>query len=230
MFFNFRFRHFLLNPDRLASELKHSTMQAFWRRVTLVFLISLLLFSLRSFWGMNTERLTALMAISTADYTLARYAALLGSMIWSALYVAFHLFGVAYVLSFIIGIQFKKLLPMQLLMTLLLLLEKAIIFIVFYLTGTSMHLSFLSFGPLAATYLELPFLVFFFNQLTLTTAIIIGYQYHFIQAYGDILKKSRLLLTLIGIHLLMAIFVASIGLLPIEDLFNNIIGGGAGNE
>lgn len=230
MFFNFTFRHFLLNPDRLASELKHSTMQAFWRRVALVFFISFVLFSLRSFWGMNTEKLTVLMATSTADYTLARYAALFGSMIWSALYVAFHLFGIAYVLSFIIGIPFKKLLPMQLMMTLLLLVEKAIIFLVFYLTGTSMSLSFLSFGPLAATYLELPFLVYFFNQLTLTTAIIIGYQYHFIRKYGDFFKKSRLLLTLIGIHLLMAIIVASVGLLPIEDLVNKIIGGGAGNE
>lgn len=230
MFFNFTFRHFFLNPGRLASELKNSTMQAFWRRVMLVFIISLIVFSLRSFWGMNTERLTALMVTSTADYTLARYGALVGSMIWSVLYAAFHLFGIAFVLSFVIGIPFKKLLPMQLLMTLLLLLEKAIIFTVFYLTGTSMNLSFLSFGPLAATYFELPFFIFFFNQLTLTTAIIIGYQYHFIRTYGELLKKSRLLLTLIGIHLLMAIFVASIGLLPIEDLFHNIIGGGAGNE
>lgn len=230
MFFNFTFRHFLMNPYRLAKNLKQSAMQGFWQRVTLVFLASLLLFSLRSLWGINTENFTSFMTTSTADYTLARYASLLGSMIWSVIYVAFHLFGVAYILSFVIGISFKKLLPMQLLMTGLLLLEKTIIFALFYFTGTATNLSFLSFGPLASTYFELPFFIFFFNQLTITTAVIIAYQYSFIRTYGDMHKKYRLLLMLVGLHLFMAIFTASIGLLPVEDLFDKIVGGGAGNE
>ncbi|AOV08807.1 hypothetical protein [Sporosarcina ureilytica] len=231
MFFNFTFRHFLTNPRRLAFELENSTMRGFWKRVILVFIASMMLFSLRSLWGVNTESLTPLMTtMSTADYTLARYASLFGSMFWSLLYVAFHLFGVAYVLSFIIGIPFKKLLPMQLLMTSLLLIEKALVFLVFYMTGTATNVSFLSFGPLAATFLELPFSIFFFNQLTLTTAMIIGYQYTYIRTATDISKKGRLLFTLIAIHILMAIFTASIGLLPIESLFNSIVGGGAGHE
>lgn len=231
MFFNFTFRHFLANPRQLAFELENSTMRGFWKRVILVFITGMLLFSLRNLWGVNTENLTPMMAtMSTADYTLARYAALFGSMLWSLLYVAFHLFGVAYILSFIIGIPFKKLLPMQLLMTGLLLIEKALIFLVYYTTGTATNVSFLSFGPLAATFLELPFSIFFFNQLTLTTALIIGYQYNFIRTSTDISKKGRLLFTLIGIHIFMAIFTASIGLLPIENLFNSIIGGGAGHE
>lgn len=230
MFFNFTFRHFLMNPYRLAKNLKQSAIKGFWQRVTLVFLASVLLFSLRSLWGINTENFTSFMTTSTADYTLARYASLFGSVIWSVLYVAFHLFGVAYILSFIIGISFKKLLPMQLLMTALLLLEKTVIFTLFYFTGTATNLSFLSFGPLASTYFELPFVIFFFNQLTITTAVIIAYQFSFIRTYGDMHKKYRLLLMLIGLHLFMAIFTASIGLLPVEDLFNKIVGGGAGNE
>ncbi|MDS9472249.1 hypothetical protein [Sporosarcina pasteurii] len=227
MFFNFTFRHFLTNPRQLAIELDHSTMRGFWKRVLVVFLASVLLFSLRSLWGVNTERLTPLLTtMSTADYTLARYASLFGSMLWSFVYVAFHLFGVAYLLSFIFGISFRKLLPMQLLMTSLLLLEKGLILLVFYMTGTATYVSFLSFGPLAATFLELPFTIFFFNQLTLTTVIIIGYQYHFIQTSANMAKKMRLLFVLIGIHIFMAIFTASIGLIPIEDLFNHLIGGG----
>lgn len=230
MFFNFTFRHFLMNPQRLASNLKQSTMQGLWQRITLVFIASFLLFSLRSLWGINTENFTSMMTTSTADYTLARYAALLGSMIWSVIYVAFHLFGVAYLLSFIIGISFKKLLPMQLLMTTLLLVEKVIIFLVFYFTGTASYLSFLSFGPLASMYFELPFFIFLFNQFTITTIIIIVFQYHFIRTYGNMHKKYRLLFMLIGLHLFMAIFTASISLLPIEDLFNKVIEGGAGIE
>lgn len=230
MFFNFTFRHFLLNPQRLASNLQQSAMQGFWQRVTLVFLASFILFSLRSLWGINTENFTSIMTTSTADYTLARYASLFGSMIWSVIYVAFHLFGIAYLLSFIIGIPFKKLLPMQLLMTAVLLLEKLVIFLVFYFTGTATNLSFLSFGPLASMYFELPFFIFLFNQLTVTTVIIIIFQYHFLRTYGHMHKKARLILMLIGLHLLMAIFTASIGLLPIEDVFNKVFGGGASIE
>lgn len=230
MFFNFTIRHYLTNPHRLALELEGSTMRGYWQRVVAVFLAGLLLFSLRSLWGVNTENMTSLLATSTADYTLARYASLVGSMMWSMIYVAFHLFGLAFAISFIIGIPFKKLLPMQLLMTVFLLIEKLLILIVFYVTGQATNVSFLSFGPLAATYLKLPFFIFFLNQLTITTAIIIGYQYHFIRVYSGISKKYRLLFTLIGIHLFMAIFTASISLLPLEDLFQTVFGGGTGHE
>lgn len=230
MFFNFTIRHYLTNPHRLALELEGSTMRGYWQRVVAVFLAGLLLFSLRSLWGVNTENMTSLLATSTADYTLARYASLAGSMMWSMIYVAFHLFGLAFAISFIIGIPFKKLLPMQLLMTVFLLIEKLLILIVFYVTGQATNVSFLSFGPLAATYLKLPFFIFFLNQLTITTAIIIGYQYHFIRVYSGISKKYRLLFTLIGIHLFMAIFTASISLLPLEDLFQTVFGGGTGHE
>lgn len=230
MFFNFKIRHFLANPRQLALELQSGSMRGYWQRVAAVLLVGLLVFSLRSYWGINTASLTSLLTTSTIDYTLARYAALVGAMIWSVVYLAFHLFGVAYALSFIIGIPFKALLPMQLLMTVILLIEKLLVFLVFYMTGQATTVSFLSFGPLAATYLELPFLIILFNQLTITTAIIISYQYRFIQLYSGMSKKYRLLFTLIGIHLLMAIFTASLSLLPIENMFESIFGGDIGDE
>lgn len=230
MFFNFTIRHFLTNPRELARKLEESSIRGYWQRVVAVFLISLLLFSLRSLWGVNTENMTSLLTSSTADYTLARYASLFGSIIWSVIYTAFHLFGVAYAISFIIGIPFKKLLPMQLLMTVLLLIEKLLVFLVFYITGQATNVSFLSFGPLAASYMELPFFVFFFNQLTITTALIIGYQYHFLRSMGGISKKHRLLFTLIALHLFMAIFMASLTLVPLEDAFHAIFGRGPGHE
>lgn len=230
MFFNFTIRHFLANPRNLAEELQSSSVRGYWQRVVAVFFIGLLLFSVRSYWGVNTENLTSLLTISTADYTLARYGALIGAMIWSVIYIAFHLFGVAYILSFIMGVPFKKLLPMQLLMTVILLLEKLLVLLVFYMTGQATNVSFLSFGPLAVTYLELPFFIFFLNQLTVTTAIIISFQYRFIQLYQGVSKKYRLLFTLIGLHLLMAIFTASISLVPIESLFETIFGGEVDHE
>lgn len=231
MFFNFSFRHYLTNPQNLANELQSSRIRGYGKRVAFVFLIGILLFGFRSLWGMNTESLTPLLAtMTTTDYTLARFASLLGSMIWSVIYISFHLFGFSYILSYLIGIPFKQLLPMQLLMTGLLLIEKALVFLVFVMQGAATNVSFLSFGPLAATFLETPFFIFLLNQLTLTTMLIIAYQYNFIRKFSDISQGKRLLWSLIGIHLLMAIITASVGLLPAESLFNAITGGGAGNE
>lgn len=230
MYFNFTFLKFLTNPQDLADNLQKSSVRGFGKRVVLVFLIGVFLFGFRSLWGMNTVSLTPyLTTMTTADYTLARFASLFGSIIWAVIYSSFHLFGFAYILSYITRIPFKKLLPMQLLMIALLLIEKGLVFLVFAMKGVTADYSFLSLGPLAATFLEQPFLILFFNQLTITTMLIIGYQYSFIQKFGEIIQRQRLLWTLIGIHVLMALFTASIGLLPVEDLFHAITGGG-GNE
>lgn len=227
MFFKFTFTKFLTSPQDLVDNLRRSSMRGFGKRVVFVFVIGVFLFSFRSLWGMNTESLTHLLTtMTTADYTLARFSSLVGSMIWAVIYISFHLFGFAYILSFIMGIPFKKLLPMQLLMTGILLIEKGLVFLVFAITGMTASYSFLSFGPLAATFLEQPFLILFLNQITITTMLIIGYQYRFIREFGEIIQRKRLLITLIGIHILMAVFTASIGLLPAENLFNEIIGGG----
>ena len=49
--------------------------------------------------------------------------------------------------------------------------------------GEVANVSFLSFGPLAATFFETPYLIFFLNQITITTVIIIAFQYRFIHSF-----------------------------------------------
>ena len=231
MFFNFTLRHFLANPHYLAEQLQTSSMRGFEKRVLFVFLSGFVLFGIRSLWGINTASLTPILTtMTTADYTLARYASLFGSLGWSLIYVSFHLFGVAFVLNLVLKIPFKKLLPLQLLMTSLLLMEKALVSLVFMVKGVSANISFLSFGPLAATFLKTEYIILFMNQLTITTAIIVAFQYSFICSYTQLTRKKRLLWTLIGIHLVMALITAAVGFIPVESLFETITGGGAGIE
>ena len=78
--------------------------------------MGIVLFLARELWGMNTEAITPLVStMSTADYTLARYASLIGILIWALIYMSFHFFGFAYILNLVTNIPFKKLLPLQLL-------------------------------------------------------------------------------------------------------------------
>ncbi len=99
MFFNFTFRQYLTNPHRLADDLQTSTIRGFRKRIVFVFLAGLLLFGARSWWGMGTESLTPLVAtMTTADFTLARFASFFGTLLWSIIYLSFHFFGFAYIL------------------------------------------------------------------------------------------------------------------------------------
>lgn len=230
MFFNFTFRHFMTKPERLAEQLQDSTMRGFHKRVLFVFLVGIILFSLRSWWGVNTETLTPLLTETTTDYTLARYASLFGSILWSLIYVALYLYGFSYILSFVTYIPFKQLLPLQLLMVTLVLIEKGIIFLVFALKGAAVSVSFLSLGPIAATFLDTPFWVYFLNQLSLTTIIIIAFQYRFTQSFMESVNKKRLLLVLIGIHVVLALMVAAVGFIPIDLMLDKVIGGGVDVE
>ena len=132
MFFDYRFWHFLTRPFELASQLQTGTMRHFNRRLYLVFLAGIIVFVLREAWGMGTETLTSLMStMSTTDYIIARYASLAGTLLWSILYIAFHVFGIAWILSILTKIPYRQLVPLQVLIAGVLLMEKAIIFIVF---------------------------------------------------------------------------------------------------
>jgi len=231
MFFDFTFRHYLTNPHHLANQLQTATMRGFNLRVILVFLVGLLLFGVRSWWGMGSESLTPILTtMTTADYTIARYAVLFGSLCWAVIYISFHLFAFSYLLTIMTRIPYKKILPFQLLITGVLLIEKGLVFLVFAVKGATANVSFLSFGPLAATYLDTHYLVLFLNQLTITTALIIALQYRFILTYTQLTQRKRLLWALILIHLTMALITAAVGFIPAESLLDMITGRGAGIE
>lgn len=227
MFFEYRFWHYLTRPDELALNLQNSTMRNFTQRLVIVLLTGIVLFSLRNIWGMNTETLTSLMvSMTTTDYILARFASLAGAIIWSLLYIGFHIFGVAFILSGLTKIPYHRLVPLQVLMTGILLMEKAVIFIVFAIKGVTVNLSFLSFGPLAATVMENWYLILFLNQLTITSALIISLQYRFIKEVRPHENRRAYLWMLVGMHTAMALITASVAFIPFNSMLNSIFGGG----
>ncbi|MEK4023630.1 MULTISPECIES: hypothetical protein [Sporosarcina] len=217
----------LIYPDRLAGELGQGTVTGFKRRVFGVFILGIILFILRDIWGMNTETMTYILANGTADdYTIGRYAALIGSILWSLIYMTFHFWGVAWILSKLTNIQFKPLLKLQLVVVGLLLFEKAINFLVFAIAGKTASVSVLSFGPLAMTFLENWYIIFFVNQLTIFSALIVAVQYRFIRFYeGEEIRKDVIWL-LIALQIIFALFTAAIGFVPVEKMLNLLMIGG----
>ena len=145
-----------------------------------------------------------------------RITSLLSTIIFSLIYMAFHFFGIAYVLHKMTGVQLSKATIMQFFVVSLLLLEKAAIFAVFAILGYTTAFSFFSFGPLAATFLNNEFFIYFFNQLSIITAVVIALQFRFLRAFTA-MSTSKLMILLIVLHLVLAALTAGISVLPLGE-------------
>jgi len=230
MVFDFRFWRYFANQQELIGNLGSGTMRGFKNRVWMIGFFGLLLYITQEMWGMNTHHISSLYAFGGTDpYTLARIASLVGTIIWAVLYMSFHFFGIALLLNLLTKIELSRLAVLQLYIVGILLLEKALLFLIFMLSGITTNISLFSFGPLATIVFDHPFLVFFFNQLTVFSALIIALQVRFIRGFTD-MNPTKLVVILLSIHIVMALITASVGLLPLEDWFAHYIERGVFNE
>ncbi|MET0785693.1 MAG: hypothetical protein ABWY25_03210 [Paenisporosarcina sp.] len=230
MIFDFRFWRYFSRQQELIDNLANAQMRDFKTRVWMVGLLGLLLFAIRELWGMNTENLTSIFVVAGSDaYTIARMVSLLGILVWAFIYMAFHFFGIAFLLNKLTHIDLSKLAVLQLYVVAILLLEKALLYVIFILLGFTTPVSLFSFGPLAGTFLEQPFFIFFFNQLSIFTALIIALQIRFIRAFSDY-KSSHIFLLVIAMHILMALITSAVGFIPLEEWVSLFVKGGADVE
>ncbi|MDW0108671.1 hypothetical protein [Sporosarcina aquimarina] len=228
MFFNFSFWRYVTNPSQLALNHQSSAMRGFNIRIVFLFLSGIVIFALRDIWGMTTESLSPMLATATyGDYTIARFVSVIGSALWAIVYISFHLYVVSYILGLLTSIPVRRIVPLQLLVTGVLLIEKALVFLVFAVKGEATNVSFLSFGPLTSTFSDIWFLVMFLNQLTLITALIVSLQFSFIRTYTKTMNWKSLLAVLIGLQIVFALLTTAVGYIPFERLFNYIVSGGA---
>ena len=226
MISDFRFWHFFPRQGQLIHNIQNTEMRSVNKRIACIIAIGLLVFAISEIWGMNTDSLTPLLAAGMWDaYTLARWTSLAGTLLWAGFYLAFHLYGAAFLFSKILKMPWRAAIIMQTYVTALLVIEKGLIFVLFSATGFTMPVSIFSFGPIAATFLDNHFLIYFFNQLTLFTSLIIAVQYRFIRSFTKINPKL-ILFGLIMLHIFVALIVASFGLIPVDDMLSGFMEGG----
>jgi len=218
MFFEFRFWKHLFNRNNLIVSLKDdSTMRDFQSRVWLIAIFGVLLYALRDIWGLHTEELTYLFVNGYEDtFTIARMVSLVGTIIWSLLYMAFHFFVMAFILHKITKVDLSKVAVLQLFVVALLLMEKAFNYFLYAVVGYATDYSVLSFGPLAATFIEQTYFNHFFNELSLITGLIIAIQYHFLRAFTA-MSTRNLFILLIAIQVILAFITAGFQIMPIES-------------
>lgn len=218
MFFEFRFWKYLFNRNDLIASLKNdATMRDFQSRVWFVAIFGVLLYAMRDIWGLHTEELTAIFVNGFEDtFTIARISSLIGTIIWSLLYMGFHFFVIAFILHKITKVALSKVAIIQLFVVALLLLEKAFNYFLYAVVGYATDYSVLSFGPLAATFIEHSYVNYFFNELSLITGLIIAIQLHFLRAFTT-MSARNLFLVLLIIQVILALITAGLEVVPIAS-------------
>ncbi|KOY83620.1 hypothetical protein I6G82_15230 [Lysinibacillus macroides] len=218
MFYHYKFWHSLKNPAYFTNIVEEGEIAGYKKRVFTVFILFVLLFAAREFWGMGTENLTSLFAMDLQnEYYVARLLSMLGAILWATVYFCFHYYGVTYILHLLTDIPYTWIKKIQLYVVTFLLIEKAILFAVFSAAGYTTLFSFFSLAPLALQIIETDFILFTINQITITTIVIVIVQYLFLSKWEEAASRKILIVKLIGIQLFMALFIGMISVLPIKE-------------
>lgn len=218
MFYHYKFWHSLTHPTSFTQIVENGEMTGYKKRAFTIFILCIFLFMAREFWGLGTESLTTLFAMDVHDdYYMARLLSMVGAVLWAILYFCFHYYGITYFIHLVTEIPYKWIQKVQLYVVTFLLLEKAILFAVFYGVGYSTTFSFLSLAPLAQQMIDTDFVLFAINQLTVATVLTIVVQYTFLSKWEEETSRKALLAKIIVLQIFMALFVGMISVLPLQE-------------
>lgn len=218
MFYHYKFWHSLTNPTYFTQIVENGEITGYKKRSFTVFILFILLFATREFWGMGTESLTTLFAMDSHDeYYMARLLSMVGAILWAIIYFCFHYYGVTYFLHLLTEIPYKWIQKVQLYVVAFLLLEKAILFTVFYIAGYSTTFSFFSLAPLTQQFIDTDVVLFAINQLTVASVLTIVVQFTFLSKWEEETSRKALLAKIIFLQIFMAIFVGMISVLPLQE-------------
>lgn len=218
MFYHYKFWHSLTHPSQFTDIIETGKVSGYKKRSFTVFMLFILLFAAREFWGMGTESLTTLFATDLHDdYYIARLLSMVGAILWAICYFSFHYYGVTYILHLFTEIPYKWIQKVQLYVVVFLLIEKAILFAVFYGVGYTTTFSFFSLAPLALQFIDNDVFLFFINQLTVATVLTIIVQYTFLSKWEEETSRKALLAKIIFLQIIMAVFVGMISVLPLQE-------------
>lgn len=214
-----------MHPCNFTQAVEQGEIRGYKKRSFAVFILFMLLFIVREFWGMGTESLTTLFASNhSTEYYTARLLSMVGIIAWGIIYYCFHYYGVTYLLHLLTDIPYKWIQKVQLYVMVFLLIEKAILFAVFYAVGYTTNFSFFSLAPIAQQVIDTDFVLFAINHLTVATVLTIIVHYTFLSKWEEWSDHKALLAKIIGLYVVMAIFIGMISALPLQEWITRGLG------
>lgn len=219
MMFRVRLFRGLRHPDYFTYELK--TMESvgkLWPQVLTLILLSGLIAGISASFGIGSEYLSSnLVSGSSADVAMQMGLFVFGQALWGLFYGTVILFLSSLWFWSMTDTDMNRFVVVQLMVLILLLIEKVLLIPVSLVLGVPEVSSPFSLGPIVQTFTSQTFLINFFASITVFKLWAMWIQYKYVRALTE---KSRVvtLALVIGLNLLYWLFSALFSIIQFEKI------------
>lgn len=209
----------LKEPYLISHQLrKEERLSGLWKQVLLIMLLSAFVYGLSAYFGIGSEQTSrSLTDMSRSEYELYKLFFGGGQIVFGIIYAAMIIFVPSLLFWTLVDVEYRKLISIQLMVMLILLMEKAINIPLFLILGLNSESSLFSLGIIAqaASFPEL--LIYTFSVITLFKIWTFVLQYKYLKVVSE--RSPRFLIfMLIGTHLFFVIVSALLSSIQLEKL------------
>lgn len=197
MMFQIRLMRGLRHPNYFTYELRTTeSVGKVWRHVLIMILISGLVFGLSGYMGIGSEYLAKkFLTLSPQEFQLQKAMFVAGQTLWGLFYGLVILYISSFWFWSMTDTDLNRFVVMQLLVLIVLLLERVLLIPVSLLLGVPEVSSPFSVGPIAQSLTENSFLINFLAGISLFKVWVVVVQYLYVRALTD--KSRAIVLTLV---------------------------------
>lgn len=209
----------ILQPSICSYQLsKAEHITSMIKKMILIFITSILIFSISAYLGIGNESISRnIHSWSPSEFEAHKAWFALGQVGWGVIWTAFVIFFPALLFWILTDLAYKKLVILQLFVTVILLVEKAILIPFQLKLGLDDQSSPFSLGVLAQYITNNDFMIGFFGAITLFKIGTILLQYNYLKALSDKTNK-QLILIILAINLIFWIFSAMLSTINFDNL------------
>ena len=219
MMFQIRLLRGLRHPDYFTYELKNTeAVGKVWMHVVTLILLSGFISGLSAFYGIGSEYLAGnLVTMPSSEYEMQKALFVLGQVLWGLFYGTMMIFLSAFWFWSLSDNEMKRFVVMQLLVLIILLIEKLLLIPVHLLLGVPEVSSPLSLGPIAQSLTSKGVIIDFFAGITLFKAWAIWIQYQYVRALTE---KPRVIvwLLVLGLNIVYWLISALFSIIQFEKI------------
>jgi len=219
MMFQIRLMRGLRHPNYFMYELRTAeTVGTVWRYVLILILLSGFVFGLSGYVGIGSEYLSKkFLTLSPEELQIQKAFFVVGQTLWGLFFGLVMLYLSSFWFWSMTDTDLNRFVVMQLLVLIILLLEKILLIPVSLLLGVPEISSPFSLGPMAQTLTDNSFLINFFAGITLFKLWAICVQYLYVRALTD---KSRVvvLALVLGLNLIYWLMSAFFSIIQFEKV------------
>jgi hypothetical protein len=219
MMFRIRLFRGLRHPNYFMYELKTTeSVGRVWGLALLLILISGFVFGMSGFFGIGSEYLSKrFLSLTPEEFQLQKALFITGQTLWGLLYGSMILYLSSFWFWSMTDTELNRFVVMQLLVLIILLLEKGILIPVSLLLGIPEISSPFSLGPIAQTLTSNSFAIHFFAGISLFKVWAMAIQYLYVRALTEN-SRGKVLALVLGLNLLYWLLSAFFSIIQFEKI------------